>query len=54
MPPRHTKLVCVLTFLVMGKFPNKIMQTTHTDEHGRFGRKVRNMMDSNDTKCFLM
>ena len=55
MPPRHTKSEFASTYFpawIMGKFPNKkIMQTTHTGELAvRFGRKVRNMMDSNEYK----
>ena len=51
MPPRHTKSEFCSTYFpawIMGKQPNrKIMQTTHTGELAvRFGRKVRNMMDS--------
>ena len=53
MPPRHTKSEFASTYFpawIMGKFPNKkIMQTTHTGElAARFGRKVRNMMDTKD------
>ena len=55
MPPRHTKSEFATTYFpawIMGKFPNKkIMQTTHTGElANRFGRKVRNMMDTQDYK----
>ena len=55
MPPRHTKSEFASTYFpawIMGKQPNKkIMQTTHTGELAvRFGRKVRNMMDSNEYK----
>ena len=55
MPPRHTKSEFASTYFpawIMGKFPNKkIMQTTHTGElANRFGRKVRNMMDTQDYK----
>ena len=53
MPPRHTKSEFASTYFpawVMGKFPNKkIMQTTHTGELAvRFGRKVRNIMDTQE------
>ena len=55
MPPRHTKSEFCSTYFpawIMGKQPNrKIMQTTHTGELAvRFGRKVRNMMDSIEYK----
>ena len=55
MPPRHTKSEFASTFFpayVMGKRPDaKIMQTTHTGELAvRFGRKVRNMMDTEEYK----
>ena len=55
MPPRHTKSEICSTYFpawIMGKQPNrKIMQTTHTGELAvRFGRKVRNMMDSVEYK----
>ena len=51
MPPRHTKSEFASTYFpawIMGRDPSrKIMQTTHTGELAvRFGRKVRNMMDS--------
>ena len=51
MPPRHTKSEFASTYFpawIMGRNPSrKIMQTTHTGELAvRFGRKVRNMMDS--------
>ena len=51
MPPRHTKSEFASTYFpawIMGKTPNrKIMQATHTGELAvRFGRKVRNMMDT--------
>jgi hypothetical protein len=58
MPPRHTKSEFASTYFpawIMGRTPNKkIMQTTHTGELAvRFGRKVRNLMDSEDyTKIF--
>jgi predicted phage terminase large subunit-like protein len=53
MPPRHTKSEFASTYFpawVMGRFPNKkIMQTTHTGELAvRFGRKVRNLMDTEE------
>ena len=53
MPPRHTKSEVASTYFpawVMGRFPNKkIMQTTHTGELAvRFGRKVRNLMDTEE------
>ena len=55
MPPRHTKSEFCSTYfpaLIMGNQPNrKLMQTTHTGELAvRFGRKVRNMMDSVEYK----
>ena len=55
MPPRHTKSEFCSTYFpawIMGKQPNrKIKQTTHTGELAvRFGRKVRNMMDSIEYK----
>ncbi len=55
MPPRHTKSEFCSTYFpawIMGKQPNrKIMQTTHTGELAvRFGRKVRNMMDTDEYK----
>jgi predicted phage terminase large subunit-like protein len=51
MPPRHTKSEFgsyLLPSWLMGKNPRlKIMQTTHTAELAfRFGRKVRNLMNS--------
>ena len=55
MPPRHTKSEFA-SFLfpawMMGHNPKlKIIQTTHTAELSyRFGRKVRNLMDSEDYK----
>jgi len=53
MPPRHTKSEFCSTYFpawIMGKQPKrKIMQTTHTGELAvRFGRKVRNMMDTEE------
>ena len=53
MPPRHTKSEFASTYFpawVMGKTPDrKIMQATHTGELAvRFGRKVRNMMDTQE------
>ena len=55
MPPRHTKsefASYMLPSWMMGRNPNlKIMQTTHTAELAfRFGRKVRNLMNSNEYK----
>ena len=55
MPPRHTKSEFCSTYFpawVMGRQPKrKIMQTTHTGELAvRFGRKVRNMMDTDKYK----
>ena len=55
MPPRHTKSEFCSTYFpawIMGKQPKrKIMQTTHTGELAvRFGRKVRNMMDTDEYK----
>ncbi len=55
MPPRHTKSEFA-SFLFpawfVGKNPKaKIMQTTHTGELAiRFGRKVRNLMDTQEYK----
>ena len=55
MPPRHTKSEFA-SFLFpawfVGRKPkSKIMQTTHTGELAiRFGRKVRNLMDSSEFK----
>ena len=53
MPPRHTKSEFgsyLLPAWLMGKNPKlKIMQTTHTAELAfRFGRKVRNLMNSQE------
>ena len=53
MPPRHSKSEFASTYFpawIMGRDANKkIMQTTHTGELAvRFGRKVRNIMDSED------
>ena len=53
MPPRHTKsefASFLLPAWLMGKNPKlKIMQTTHTAELAfRFGRKVRNLMNSEE------
>jgi len=55
MPPRHTKsefASFLLPAWFVGRNPKaKIMQTTHTGELAiRFGRKVRNLMDSSDYK----
>src|SRR5210317_2640802 len=56
MPPRHTKSEFA-SFLfpawLMGHKPQtKIIQTTHTAELSyRFGRKVRNLMDSEEYKA---
>jgi len=55
MPPRHTKSEFASVFFpswIMGLRPDmKIMQTTHTAElSARFGRKVRNLMDTNEYK----
>ena len=55
MPPRHTKSEFA-SFLFpawfVGQNPKaKIMQTTHTGELAiRFGRKVRNLMDTQEYK----
>jgi len=59
MPPRHTKSEFgsyLLPSWLMGKRPTlKIMQTTHTAELAfRFGRKTRNLMNSQDTVEYLM
>ena len=53
MPPRHTKSEFASIYFpswVMGLKPDmKIMQTTHTaDLSINFGRKVRNLMDSDE------
>ena len=53
MPPRHTKSEFASVYFpswIMGLTPDtKIMQTTHTSELSvRFGRKVRNLMDSEE------
>tara|TARA_R110002050_G_scaffold121771_7_gene240228 strand:- start:2661 stop:4121 length:1461 start_codon:yes stop_codon:yes gene_type:complete len=53
MPPRHTKsefASFLLPAWLMGRNPKlKIMQTTHTAELAfRFGRKVRNLMNTED------
>ena len=53
MPPRHTKSEFASIYFpswVMGLNPDmKIMQTTHTaDLSINFGRKVRNLMDSDE------
>ena len=58
MPPRHTKSEFASVYFpswVMGLKPNmKIMQTTHTSELSvRFGRKVRNLMDSEEYKAIF-
>ena len=55
MPPRHTKSEFssfLLPAWLIGKKPNlKIMQTTHTAELAfRFGRKTRNLMNSQEYK----
>ena len=56
MPPRHTKsefASFLLPSWLMGRNPTiKIMQTTHTAELAfRFGRKVRNLMNSQEYKA---
>ena len=53
MPPRHTKsefASYLLPSWFLGKFPNKkVIQTAHTAELSvGFGRKVRNLVDSDD------
>lgn len=53
LPPRHSKSEFASTYFpswMMGKRPDlKIIQTTHTAELAvRFGRKVRNLIDSDD------
>jgi len=58
MPPRHTKsefASFLLPAWMMGNDPRlKIMQTTHTAELGfRFGRKVRNLMNSDEYKVLF-
>ena len=55
MPPRHTKsefASYLLPAYIMGREPRtKIIQATHTGELAvRFGRKVRNLMDSEKYK----
>jgi predicted phage terminase large subunit-like protein len=55
MPPRHTKSEFssyLLPAFIMGRRPRtKIIQATHTGELAvRFGRKVRNLMDSEEYK----
>ena len=55
MPPRHTKSEFASVYFpsyMMGLKPDmKIMQTTHTAELSqRFGRKVRNLMDTEEYK----
>ena len=55
MPPRHTKSEFASVYFpswIMGLKPDmKIMQTTHTAElSARFGRKVRNLMDTTEYK----
>ena len=55
MPPRHTKSEFAslsITSMVLGRYPEKkIIQTAHTAElSSRFGRKVRNLVDSDDYK----
>ena len=55
MPPRHTKSEFASVYFpsyMMGIRPDmKIMQTTHTAELSqRFGRKVRNLMDTEEYK----
>ena len=58
MPPRHTKSEFASVYFpswIMGLKPDmKIMQTTHTaDLSIRFGRKVRNLMDTQEYKRML-
>ena len=58
MPPRHTKSEFssfLLPAWLIGKKPTlKIMQTTHTAELAfRFGRKTRNLMNSQEYKKVL-
>ena len=53
LPPRHSKSEFASTFFpawMMGRRPNlKIIQATHTAELAvRFGRRVRNIIDSED------
>lgn len=59
MPPRHTKsefASYLLPAYVMGHGPRtKIIQATHTGELAvRFGRKVRNLMDSTEYRLSLI
>jgi hypothetical protein len=58
MPPRHTKsefASYLLPAWFLGKFPEKkIIQTAHTAELSvGFGRKVRNLVDSDDFKSLF-
>ena len=58
MPPRHTKsefASYLLPSWFLGKFPNKkVIQTAHTAELSvGFGRKVRNLVDSEDYKSLF-
>ncbi len=55
MPPRHTKSEFASVYFpawIMGKFPKmKLMQVSHNAElSGRFGSKVRNLIDSPEYK----
>src|SRR6056300_1585604 len=55
MPPRHTKSEFASTLLpawMIGKHPDlKIIQSTHTTELAvRFGRKAKNIIDSEEYK----
>ena len=55
MPPRHTKsefASFLLPSWMVGRKPNlKIIQSTHTTELAiRFGRKAKNLMDSQEYK----
>ena len=58
MPPRHTKsefASYLLPAWFLGQYPEKkIIQTAHTAELSvGFGRKVRNLVDSDDYKTIF-
>ena len=58
MPPRHTKsefASYLLPAFIMGRKPDtKIIEATHTGELAvRFGRKVRNLMDTDNYKALF-
>jgi len=59
MPPRHTKsefASYLLPAWMVGRDPKlKIIQATHTAELAiRFGRKAKNLIDSDDYRKFLI